>query len=68
MKQNPEIMELQLRFEKMKETDFTRSVLIPLFKAIGLKTDDHGGAYEEGKDIIFWETNAFEEQECGVSG
>ena len=64
---NPEVSELQSKFEKMRELDFTKSVVIPLFGTIGFKTDDHGGPYEEGKDIIFWETNAFREIECGVA-
>jgi flagellar biosynthesis GTPase FlhF len=67
MTPNPELSELQLKFESMKELDFTKHVVIPLFTALGFKTDDYGGPYEEGKDIIFWEANAFEEAECGVA-
>lgn len=50
----------------LAEEDFTKRVLIPLFMAMGYKTDYHGGQCEGGKDIIFWRMDDFDEKELTV--
>lgn len=59
----------ELLIEKLislAEEDFTKRALIPLFMAMGYKTDYHGGQYEGGKDIIFWRMDDFDEKELTV--
>lgn len=47
--------------QEMKEDDFSRNIIIPLFKAMGCgRVDFHGGPYENGKDIIALQDTAFE--------
>jgi len=43
--------------QKMKEAELSQKVLIPLFRAMGFQDvfSYHGGAGEQGKDIVFWE-------------
>ena len=42
--------------QKMKEDELSRKVLIPLFREMGFQdvVYHHGGAGEQGKDIVFW--------------
>ncbi len=55
------------RIQKMHEDDFSRDVVIPLLQKIGYQfTDFHGGAYEQGKDIIAYKSNEFDEIEITV--
>jgi len=47
--------------QEMKEDDFSRNIIIPLFKAMGCgRVDFHGGPYENGKDVIAQQDTAFE--------
>jgi hypothetical protein len=43
--------------QKMKEDELSQKVLIPLFREMGFQdvVYYHGGAGEQGKDIVFWE-------------
>ena len=47
---------------QMKEDQLSREVLIPLFKAMGYRDVFyyHGGSGEQGKDIVFWESDKLE--------
>ena len=45
----------------LKEDDFTRSVLLPLFSKLGyVDSVFHGGPYEDGKDFISFKHDAFD--------
>jgi len=47
-----------------KENDFTKNVLTPLLKKMGFEwVDFHGGVIEEGKDVIAYRTDAFNDRE-----
>jgi len=47
--------------QKLHEDDFTKSVLVPLFKKMGyFDVQFNGGVVEEGKDLI-----AFKDEEFG---
>ena len=37
---------------ELSEDDLSREIIVPLFEAMGYRTDFHGGVYERGKDII----------------
>lgn len=53
--------------QSYKELYLTKEFIIPLFKSIGYqKVDDHGGPYEEGKDIICYKENEFAKIEFTV--
>ena len=67
MPRKTEIPTLQKKLEEMPELDFTRRVVIPILRALGFKSDDFGGPFEKGKDIVFWKTDDFGEPECGVA-
>ncbi len=46
---------LQSHVLSLKENDFTKQILIPLFKQLGYeRVDFYGGPNEEGKDLICW--------------
>lgn len=48
------------KFLEMKETDYTRSVVIPVLEAEGFQpVDFHHGATEIGKDLIFFRNKGF---------
>lgn len=49
------------------EDDFSKEIVIPLLKEMGyLFTDFNGGPYEQGKDIIAFKINEFDEKEYTV--
>ncbi|WP_322981010.1 hypothetical protein [Pseudomonas sp. C11] len=55
------------KITSMHEDDFSRNIVIPLLRKIGYTyVDFHGGANEEGKDIIATKTNDFLETEVTV--
>jgi hypothetical protein len=47
--------------KSLSEADLRTRVLIPLFRAMGLRdvVHYHGGVKEEGKDIVMWEPDRF---------
>ncbi len=48
----------------LKENDFTKDILLPLFKTMDwLFVDFHGGPYEGGKDVILQKKDEFEDVE-----
>mgnify|MGYP001283821305 CR=1 FL=1 len=52
---------IEQKIQEISEYDFTQSILIPLFKALGYsKVDYTGGPYENGKDIICWGKDKFD--------
>jgi hypothetical protein len=58
---------LLAKFQQMTEADFTKIVLIPLFKAMGYsKVDYNGGVNEGGKDLICWREGDFGNPELTV--
>jgi len=53
--------------QKMREDDFSKEILIPLFYKIGYQfVDFHGGPYELGKDIVAHKENEFGQLEVTV--
>lgn len=54
------------KFQAMSEAEFTRRVLIPLFKLLNYEVDYYGGVNEGGKDLICWKSDAFGERELTV--
>ena len=58
---------LEVKIQQLTEYDLTIELLIPLFHALGYpKIDYNGGPYEEGKDIICWRKDEFEDLELLV--
>jgi len=53
--------------QSMKENDFTKKILIPLFMSFGYeKVEFYGGPYEEGKDLIAWKLDDWGDIEVTV--
>lgn len=48
------VLQKQLNaLKEMHEDDFTKSIIKPLFEAMGyMRVDFNGGPYERGKDLI----------------
>lgn len=64
---NPQKIDMLVnKMTSLVEEEFTKKVLMPLFMAMGYKTDYHGGGYEGGKDLIFWKKDDFGEKELTV--
>jgi hypothetical protein len=54
--------------QKMPENEFTKTVLLPLFKALGFfQVEFHGGPSELGKDLICWRRDELKEIELTVA-
>lgn len=52
---------IEAKANNIDENDFTRTYLLPLFKALRYdKVEFYGGIDEKGKDIIAWERDRFE--------
>lgn len=52
---------IEVKAKKIDENDFTKTYLLPLFKALRYdKVEFYGGVDEKGKDIIAWERDRFE--------
>jgi signal recognition particle GTPase len=52
---------IEAKANKIDENDFTKTYLLPLFKALRYdKVEFYGGFDEKGKDIIAWERDRFE--------
>lgn len=55
------------KIQKMKENDFTKTILMPLFNSFGFeKIEFYGGAYENGKDLICWKRDSWGDVEMSV--
>lgn len=52
-----------VRIQNMLEVEFTKDVLIPLFENMSYQVEYYGGAYEQGKDLICWRTDEFDDKE-----
>jgi len=51
----------------IKENDFSKSILVPLFKCLGYdRVEFYGGQYELGKDIICWKLNELGDTELAI--
>jgi len=50
----------------MKENDFSREVLVPIFSREYDKVEFYGGAGEGGKDLVCWRTNKLHDTEVVV--
>lgn len=57
---------LLLKMQNMSEADFTKEILIPIFKFMGHQVDYNGGPLEGGKDLICWKENGFGSVELTV--
>lgn len=56
------------KFMEMRETDYIRSVVIPVLEAEGFnQVDFHHGSTEVGKDLIFWREEGFEKRALVVA-
>ena len=53
------------RLQELREVDLQTEILIPLFKAMGFRDvrHYHGGAGEQGKDIVMWWPTALGDRE-----
>ncbi|HMK26066.1 MAG TPA: NACHT domain-containing protein [Chitinophagaceae bacterium] len=48
------------KLQTIKENELTKTILVPLFEALGYhKVEFFGGNSEEGKDILLWEIDKF---------
>jgi len=54
------------KMQNMIEDNFTRDIIIPLFKKLNYNVKFNGGAYEKGKDAICWKEDEFGEIEFTV--
>jgi flagellar biosynthesis GTPase FlhF len=55
------------RIQKLHEDDFSKTIIIPLLRKIGYHfVDFNGGPYEQGKDIIAYKPNEFDDIEVTV--
>ncbi|GFE59561.1 NACHT domain-containing NTPase [Geobacter sp. AOG2] len=58
---------LLVKIQSLNENDFTRDVLMPLYRSSGYeKVDFYGGPYENGKDLICWRRDSWEDVELVV--
>ncbi|SDH15066.1 NACHT domain-containing protein [Janthinobacterium sp. YR213] len=57
---------LLLKMQEMSEVEFTKEILIPIFKEMGHRVDYNGGPLEGGKDLICWKENGFGSVELTV--
>ena len=54
--------------QKMPENKMTKEIIIPLLRSLGyFKVEFYGGANEQGKDILCWENNKFDELKLTVA-
>ena len=59
--------ELLVKLRSLKEDDLSKRILKPLFVALGFeKVEFHGGAGEEGKDLICHGTDRYDQTEITV--
>ena len=54
------------KMQEMSEADFTKEILIPIFKLLGHRVDYNGGPSEGGKDLICWKESGFGSVELTV--
>jgi hypothetical protein len=59
---------LALKLQAIPENQLTRDIIIPLLKSLGFdKAEFFGGPSEEGKDIVFWEKDRFDDNKLYVA-
>lgn len=55
------------KIQSFKENDFTQKVLMPLYKSFDYeKVEFYGGSYENGKDLICWKRDQWQDIEMTV--
>ncbi|MGZ3757510.1 MAG: NACHT domain-containing protein [Mucilaginibacter sp.] len=62
------ITSLTLKLQNIPENQLTREIIIPLLKTLGFdKAEFFGGPSEEGKDIVFWGKDRFDDNKLYVA-